>query len=263
MLIDSHCHFDFDAFTPQRDALWEKCLLLGVKNIVIPGVEPRQWPALIPLCERYSGVYFSVGVHPWWFASVFTDSANESSALDAYREKIVPYLQHKKCVAMGECGIDLSRNFPLEKQIHILEWHCALAEDMGLPIILHCIKAHNETLQCLNKFKRLTGVLHGFSGSPELAESYWKRGFYLGVGGTITYPRASKTRNAIAGMPLESLLLETDAPDMPLNGRQGEANSPEYLPEIAQHLAELRNDSVETIKKVTTANAFRLFHRIG
>ena len=148
----------------------------------------------------------------------------------------------------------------LETQLIIVEEHIKVANKLGLPLILHCRKAHNALIQLLDKTPVLAGgILHGFTGSAQLAMEYWKRGLCIGVGGSITYPRANKTREAIKALPKEALVLETDAPDMPLSGRQGERNSPEFLPLIAKALAELRNEPIEVVAAYCYANTRRIF----
>ncbi|RYZ90248.1 MAG: TatD family deoxyribonuclease, partial [Moraxellaceae bacterium] len=134
------------------------------------------------------------------------------------------------------------------------------AQDIAMPLIIHCRKAHNELLQQLKHYHfEAGGVIHGFSGSYDMAMQYWSMGFRLGIGGTITYERANKTRQAVKRLPLESLVLETDAPDMPLHGKQGEPNSPVNIIAIAQMLANLRGESLEIIAAQTTLNAQQLF----
>lgn len=247
-LIDSHCHFDFAPLN--NAALWQSCQAQGLAHLVIPGVSSKQWRQARETCKRHPGAVYSAGYHPWWL-----DGAAEN-VCDLLRDE----LEHPLCVAIGETGLDRTIDAPVDRQLNFLEQHLRLAEELDKPLILHCVKAHNPLIRQLKKHRfDAGGVIHAFSGSLELAQSYWKMGFYLGVGGTITYPRASKTREAVAQLPLESLLLETDAPDMPLYGRQGAANSPLFLPEIANCLAQLRNESVETIAAATSANAKTLF----
>jgi TatD DNase family protein len=141
-----------------------------------------------------------------------------------------------------------------------LNIHLQIAQETALPLIIHCHKAHNELIVDLKNFNfPAGGVIHAFSGSYEIAMTYWQMGFRLGIGGTITYERAHKTRQTVTRVPLEALLLETDAPDMPLNGNQGERNSPVNIVRIAQTLADLRGETLETIASQTTSNSQTLF----
>ncbi|MDD1784443.1 TatD family hydrolase [Enterovibrio sp. ZSDZ35] len=251
-MIDTHCHFDFEPFNTETDEWIKRTELAGVVRLIVPAVATSNWARIEMLATRFPAIYFAVGLHPVWVA--------EHS--EEHIEKLDQYLSSKpaKCVAVGECGLDfaISDHDP-EKQIAILEAQLSLADKYNLPVILHCRKAHNEMLQLLTRFPSVKGVLHAFSGSEQQAMDYIKRGFLLGVGGTITYERANKTRNAIARLPLSSLVLETDAPDMPISGYQGEANLPERLPLIAQALSEIRAVNVEVIIQATSQNALKCF----
>ena len=251
-MIDSHCHLDFSAFDSDRESVWQQCQQSGICALVIPGVYPEQWPVAQTLSESLNGVYFTAGLHPWWLAQVKVDQD--------FSKQLSKVLDHSNCVAIGECGLDAAITMPLQEQRAVFEQQIALACDRNVPLVIHCRKAHSEVLALLKRFQPAKGgVIHGFSGSQAIAEAYWKLGFYLGVGGTITYQRANKTRQALEAMPLESLLLETDAPDMPLQGKQGGRNSPLYLPEVGQALADLKQLPLADIIQQTTDNSCRLF----
>lgn len=259
-LIDSHCHFDFDAFDTQRESIWQACKQLGIQKLIIPAVAPANSVGAFTIADTFTGIYSSAGLHPWWVSRWL--QGNSADDLD---RQLRPFLTHPRCVAVGECGLDGLIDTSLEQQQPLFDRQLQLACKADLPVIVHVRKAHNQVLELLKRYRRhygkkCRGVIHGFSGSIELAQSYWDMGFYLGIGGTITYPRASKTRRAVAQMPLEALLLETDAPDMPLSGRQGEINSPLCLPEIAQCLAELRGVDVGAIHHQTSVNSKQIFH---
>lgn len=255
-LFDSHCHFDFSVFGTAQPAIWQFCQQQHINRLLIPGTSPQQWPQGQHLSETLKGVYFSCGVHPWFLSEVPPDLPAAMS----------PYLQHKNCVAIGECGLDGSIKTDLAMQIPIFEAQLQLAKSSQLPLIVHAHKAHNKVQQLLKKYApNKGGVIHAFTGSIELAQSYTNLGFKLGIGGSITYPRAHKTRRAAANLPLQSFLLETDAPDMPLHGHQGKANSPERLIDIARCLYELRRDAGKTetldeIMRQTTDNSRSLFN---
>ncbi|MBY6189069.1 TatD family hydrolase [Microbulbifer agarilyticus] len=259
--IDSHCHFDFDAFSEDRAQVWSRCRQAGVQSLVIPGVSIPQWRQLFALVHSEPDWYGAVGVHPWWVKELAIAPAD-------VRRAVVERVEHERqrsgevsrCVAVGECGLDANIETPLEQQLPVFEAQLDAARALSLPVIVHSVRAHADVLRILKKFSlEEGGVIHAFSGSREIAEEYVRLGFYLGVGGTITYERAAKTRRALSDIPLEKLLLESDAPDMPLAGRQGERNSPEYLPQIAQTLAELRGISPEQVIAQTGKNACTLF----
>lgn len=249
-MIDSHCHFDFSHFDADREAVWQRCQALGVKQLIIPGINAEQWPKALDLSQTLTGVAISCGLHPYFI---------EQETTEQLQKQLEDFTSQHKVVAIGECGLDKPTAVSLERQLALLQLQLEFANEQQLPVILHVRGYHNELLQALKRYSNLRGVIHGFSGSYELANSYWQQGFYLGVGGTITYPRAKKTQATIQAMPLESLLLETDAPDMPLFGKQGERNSPEYLPFIAESLAQLKNLPLATVIEQTSANTRALF----
>ncbi len=250
-LIDSHCHLDFEAFDRDRDQVWSRCRTQAVRQLIIPGTDPDQWARAQSLCEAQPDWYFAAGIHPWWL----------DRAGDNWKTLCQRTLAHPRCVAVGESGLDKLIETPVSQQETLLAAHLELARTCDKPVILHCVKAHNELIRHLKRYRLPRGgVIHAFSGSADIAQTYWQMGFRLGIGGVITYERARKTREAVTRVPLDALLLETDAPDMPLSGRQGERNSPEYLPVIAQRLAELRGCPVERVVRQTTDNTRRLFN---
>lgn len=258
--IDSHCHLDFSDFDQDRKYIWNAARHAGVIAGVIPGVAAEQWHRARLLAQQYYDIYYSAGIHPWWIDSQLGRAESVDAALEALRNALDRELQHKKCVAIGECGVDKSIGTSMERQLLVFDFHIALANIHELPLILHCRKAHSIVLAKLKKTPLPRGgVVHGFSGSLELAQQFIAHGFYIGVGGTITYPRAHKTRDAVRKLPLDRLVLETDAPDMPLEGKQGQRNSPEYIPLIAQALAELRGESLDVIAQQTLENTCQLY----
>jgi len=261
--FDSHCHFDFAAFDCDRESVWRECNALGITRLIIPGVAPKQWKTAASIAQQYENIFFSVGLHPWWIKGWIKEGlANNDRAqyLDVTLHELQAAIAQQNCVAIGECGLDAAIETPLQLQQEVLDIHLQVAQQTATPLIIHCRKAHNELLVQLKHYNLPAGgVIHGFSGSYELAASYWAMGFRLGIGGTITYERANKTRLAVKQLPLEAILLETDAPDMPLSGKQGERNSPAHIIAIAQTLANLRGEPVQNIAAQTTLNAHTLF----
>jgi len=254
--LDSHCHFDFAVFDSDRELIWRDCNALGLVQLIIPGVAPEQWLTAASIAQQHQGIYFGVGLHPWWVK----EPQDLTQSLQLIRHELHSNMLKAKCVAVGECGLDAAIETPMALQQQVLDIHLQIAQQTVTPLIIHCRKAHNELLVQLKRYDLPAGgVIHGFSGSYELAASYWAMGFRLGIGGTITYERANKTRQAVKQLPLEAILLETDAPDMPLIGKQGERNSPIHLVEIAKVLADLRGESLDTIAAQTTLNAHTLF----
>lgn len=262
--FDSHCHFDFAVFDADRDAVWQRAQALKVAGLIIPGVEPGQWPKAKRLSQTLPGCYFALGIHPWWISKIATDL----ETLAMYAQQIETLLDEdkaegeSKCVGVGEAGLDktIIETTPLEEQLALFSWHIDLANQFHLPLIVHSVRTHNELIAHCKKHRPLFGgVVHAFNGSYETAMQLIDLGFYLGVGGTISYERAHKTRTTFARVPLDSVLLESDAPDMPLCGHQGERNSPENAPRIAALFSELRTEPDEIIQQTLWENNRRLF----
>jgi len=270
--FDSHCHFDFIEFNADRAALWQACAAQGITRLLMPGVTPEQWQNAAQLCARYNGLCYAAGIHPHWIEQQQWFQKNALGLLtDATQEKIAALIRAEMlqsaqtenpcCVAVGECGLDKLIATPIALQQQLLNLHIDIANQLSKPLIVHCVRAHNEMIALLKKNKaKAGGVIHAFSGSYEVAQQYVDLNFYLGIGGTITYERAQKTRAAVAKIPLDYLMLETDAPDMPLQGKQGQRNSPEYIPQIAQVLAQLRGDTLQNIATATHHNTMKLFY---
>lgn len=248
--FDSHCHFDFPDFDSDRAQVFQNLNSLGVAGLLVPGVAPSQWPRAQALSRQLPGCYFAVGIHPWWIEQIATDTP----ALDAYARQIRDIIAgenatgESRCLAIGEAGLDKTIATPMEQQLALLGWHIDLANDLELPIIVHSVRTHNELIAHCKRHRPVRGgVVHAFNGSYETAMQLIDLGFYLGAGGAISYPRANKTRTAFTRVPLDAVLIESDAPDMPLRGHQGQRNSPENIPLIAQVLAELRGEDVAVL----------------
>ena len=252
-ITDSHCHFDFSAFEADRAQHWQRAQAVGVHRLVIPGIEAAQWPTLPRLCEAQTGLYYSLGLHPWWLAKAAADWPSQLAAA------LVLANADKRCVAVGEIGLDKNLSLALDQQEAAFIVQLKLAIEYQLPVILHSHGTHDRILKWLRRYAVVGGVLHGFSGSLQQAEAFWALGIHIGVGGTITYPRANKTRQAIAALPVEALVLETDAPDMPLCGFQGQPNHPAQLPLVLAALAELRQTDEASLAIQLDRNAERLF----
>lgn len=246
-MIDSHCHLDFSCFDHDRAEVLNHCKKLGIDTIVIPGTQANQWQKQIDLCHLYSQLRFAFGLHPYFlnrFESVHL--VELSHLLNRFQNKVL---------AVGEIGLDTHIDVDWKLQLQVFEQQLLIAEEHMLPVILHHRNSHNELIRIL-KSKKFTqgGIVHAFSGSVQEAKTYIDLGFKIGVGGGITYSRASKTRKTIAQLPLNCLILETDAPDMPLMGRQGQRNSPEYLPEILESLMSLRNETKPQLLQACSRN---------
>ena len=249
-LIDSHCHLDFEQFAQDHQQVIANATNAGVTGFVIPGVQASKWQSLIEFCQANQNCHFALGIHPYFLPNYAAGDI----------EKLSELLAQNKAVAVGECGIDASiENIDLQQQI--FEQHIVLANQFAKPMILHHRKSHHLILQSFKAIRpRFGGVVHAFSGSLQDAEKYLALGFKLGVGGTITYDRAKKTRDVIKQVPLEHLLLETDSPDMPVSGQQGKRNEPMYLSKVLEVLSDLKGLDKAQVAEQTYLNTQRLFN---
>jgi len=271
MLIDSHCHLDLvlKKTIQTKTQLLAECAALNIKPIIIPGLTFDQWPQIAQLCEQTPELYFAVGLHPWWIKEWVNEwlAKQSNKPADAAKQltqrlamEIPQWVDHPKCIGIGECGLDGYIDTPLDIQLEVMAQHMQLAQTHHKPLLIHSCKMHHHLLQLLKQYPLPAGgTLHAYTGHYETAQALIKHGLYLGIGGSITYPRAQKTRQTVCKIPLSKLVLETDAPDMPLNGFQGQINTPMQLPQVASYLAKLRQEAIEQIQQVTSANALRLF----
>lgn len=245
--IDTHCHLDAAEFGDTQDALVKEALSAGVGTIVIPSVARANFSIVNTLCERHPACVPAFGIHP-----MFVDQAQPHD-LVVLRE----YLQQYHPVAVGEIGLDFFvKNFDQGKQEFYFSEQLKLAREFNLPVLLHIRKAQDTILKHLRRTPVRGGIAHAFNGSPQQAAEFIKLGFKLGFGGAMTYPRATRIRELAATLSLESIVLETDAPDIPPEFlARGEPNRPAYLPRIAETLASLRNLSMEEIARITSLNA--------
>ncbi|HHF3028631.1 TatD family hydrolase [Vibrio antiquarius] len=239
-LFDTHCHFDFDVFQGDFAHQLQLAQTQGVTRILIPSVGSQNWARIQTLADQHANLYYALGFHPYFLE----DNVEQHFAeLEHYLKQNAP-----QCVAIGECGLDFAIDVDPQLQEETLEVQFELARRFELPVILHSRKAHNRLIQIVKAAKLPRGgVLHAFSGSYQQAMEWVKLGFFIGVGGTITYPRAKKTRDAIQKLPLKHLVIETDAPDMPILGYQGESNHPAKLIHVFNELVELHNGSKQSI----------------
>jgi TatD DNase family protein len=249
-LIDSHCHLDVAEFDGDRDEVMQRALDAGINDIIVPAIDQPHWQQLHELSEQHEGIHAAYGLHP-----MFMDvhRSEHLAQLDAW-------LDEHPAVAVGECGLDFYIPDHDEKsQTDLLEAQLLIARNHQLPVIIHCRRAMDQVLSLLRKTGPLKGVLHSFNGSRQQADQAMKLDFRFGVGGPITYERARKLRALIAGLPSESLLLETDAPDQPVSGHQGERNEPALMTHVLRSVAEIRNEAPEEVACYTSSNTRELF----
>lgn len=249
-LIDSHAHLDDAGFEADREEVLARARAAGVVAQVVPAVEASGWARLGELCAAQPDLFPAYGLHPMY--------------IEAHRpehlEQLPARLQEGGAVAVGECGLDFYvPGLDRETQIRYFTAQLGIAAELGLPVIIHARRALDEVSKYLRRQGGLRGVVHSFSGSAQQARVLIDLGFYLGLGGPITYPRAQRLRRLAASLPLESLLIETDSPDQPDSRHRGQRNEPARLPMVLTELARLRDADPAEVAAVTTANARRLF----
>lgn len=250
MFIDTHCHLDASEFDDTQVELVQAAVAAGVTRIVVPAVERGNFEAVQQLCARFPQCLPAYGIHP-----MYTDHAHPDD-LKVLRD----YLERQRPVALGEIGLDFFiDHYDRACQEHFFVEQLKLAQEFNLPVLLHVRRAQDVILKHLREHKVRGGIAHAFNGSRQQAEEFIKLGFRLGFGGAMTYSRATKLRDLAATVPLESIVLETDAPDIPPDFlERGEPNKPEYVPRIAQTLAELRGMPLDEVARITTQNAASL-----
>jgi len=245
-IIDTHCHLDVTDFNSDRSEVLDRCRSAGISKIIIPAIESETWPDVLTLCESEKGLYPALGLHPVF---INQHQADDIDKLEEILETVFP-------VAIGEIGLDFYiKELDQQQQLKLFEAQLLVAKNHNLPVILHVRKAHDQTLQLLNKIKVKGGFCHAFNGSMQQANKYIELGFKLGFGGTLTYENSSKIHKLAQELPLDSIVLETDAPDMVVESHRGERNSPEYIVDALTALAKIRNEDIEFIAQQTTLNA--------
>ncbi len=254
-LVDTHCHLDVPDFDGDRELVIRDAGTKGVVKFVIPGVGSQSLERQLAVCRQWPGcLYPAYGCHPYSVAEQAVP--DEDAFLAAF------HCTDASFVAVGETGLDGRFAETLPEQSRLFAMHLRLARREGLPLIVHAVRAHQRVLEMLADNPGCRGVVHGFSGSLEIAMRYVRQGFNLGVGGVVTYPSADKTRRALAAVPLTSLVLETDAPDMAPAEVKGR-NSPANLPVILRALAALRARPEADMAEICWRNSLALFPRIS
>lgn len=250
-LYDAHCHLDFPVFDGRRDLVIDRCRQAGVERLVMAGVRRPDWARLVKTAATSPHLYYCLGIHPWW--------AGEHGAEDIRALEEQLRSADRDCLGVGECGLDAMRG-SLEDQEPLFVGQLRLAMRLDLPLVIHSVKTHDRVAATLRR-EQFQGrsLLHGFSGSFQQAMTLIDQGCFLGIGGVITHPRARKTREAVRRLPLNALVLETDAPDMSPSGVAPGQNSPENILRVFESLVELRQETPDQLRKSLWDNAVRLF----
>lgn len=250
MLIDAHCHLDFSAFDSDRLDVIDSAKAVGVGHFVVPGTTRARWPNVLKLGER-EDISLCLGLHPYFIAE------HEEQDLAALEKQIA---EDARFVAVGECGIDGRFTKTLDEQWHYFNAQLRLAKQYELPVVVHCVKANDTVSKRLRQLALPRGgLIHAFAGSYEQADKFLQLGYTLGLGGGVTYERAQRLRHVVSQLPDDRFVLETDSPDMPLCGYQGQRNEPCRVADVCEVVAYLRNQTVDQVAALSSANAARLF----
>jgi len=256
MIIDTHVHLDDARYDEDLDVLLNRAREGGVERFIIPGADPKTLEKAMSIVQKYKDVYFALGVHPY--------DMQDFEALDFEK-----YVHHKKCVAIGECGLDYFRlegseqekDAEKKRQKEVFAAQIELAKKYKKPLIVHIRDASRDSKELLLKHnaKEVGGVLHCFNADEELL-SLAKEGFYFGIGGVLTFRNAKKLVHVLPKIPHEKLLIETDGPYLTPTPHRGKRNEPLYTTFVAKKMSEILNISEEKIEEITTQNALKLFN---
>ncbi len=254
-LIDTHCHLDWNSFDPDRQAVIDRAVQAGVRRMITIGVDLASSRRAVEIAEQQVGVYAAVGVHP-------NDCADFAATM---LQEIRWLARHPKVVAIGEIGLDYYwHKVDHDTQARAFRAQLELAAEIDKPVIIHSRAAAPDVVTILDDFTqrsaRVTGTLHSYFDDLEIARRIFALGFYIGVTGPITFKKSDRERDIIRQVPLERLLLETDAPFLTPHPHRGERNEPAYVRQVAETIARSREQPVEEIARQTTRNAERLFN---
>jgi TatD DNase family protein len=254
-IIDTHCHLDHSQYLDDIENILQNAKEQGIESIIIPGADPKDLPRAVSLSEKYDEIYFAVGVHPY--------------DIDSYDlEYLKKFVNHPKCVAVGECGLDYFRlpededekeaNKKLQKEVFISQIN--FAKEVNKPLIVHIRDASNDSKIALieNDAKEVGGVLHCYNASEHLLDLS-EHDFYFGIGGVVTFKNAKKLVEMVPKIPLDKLLVETDGPYLTPHPFRGTRNEPKYTNLVIEKLSELLDKTKEELEDITTSNAKILF----
>lgn len=256
MIIDTHCHLDDGGYDSDIDSVVQNAYAGGVGGILIPGADINDLPKSASICEKFSNVFFAAGVHPYH---------KDDFDIATLRE----FASHKKCIAIGECGLDYFRlpkdegEKSLEKQLQkqVFTAQLDLAVELKMPVILHIRDANEDCFNILKEYanRLVAAILHCYNASPMLLELCKFGNFYFGIGGVLTFKNAKNLVEILPKIPSDRLLIETDAPYLTPEPYRGRRNEPLYTNFVAEKMAEILNLTKEDIISLTTLNAKRIF----
>jgi TatD DNase family protein len=255
MLVDSHCHLDFPDFATELDAVVARAKGAGVGTMLTIGTRLKAFEGVRAVAERFDNIWCSVGIHPHEAA---VEPINEAGAL-------LERATHPRVVGIGEAGLDYYyEHSPRDDQIRNFRAHIEASRQTGLPLIVHARDADNDLCEILDEESekgRFPGLIHCFSSTAKLAETALKLGMYISISGIVTFKKADELRSIVANVPLERLLVETDAPYLAPMPHRGKRNEPAFVTLTAATVAALKGTTPQHLGEVTTANFFRLFSK--
>ena len=248
MIIDTHAHIDM--LDDPKKAI-EEAFEAGVKKIIIPSVEPETFEKVLTLACEYENVYAQMGVHP----------SEAQKFNDDVAKKIMELSKDKKVVAIGEIGLDYywDKTF-VDVQKKVFKTQIEIANILNLPVVIHDREAHGDTFEILEQMGAKSVLMHCFSGSKEFAKRCIEKGWFIALGGVVTFKNAKKVREVAKEIPLEYIMLETDTPYLTPHPYRGEENAPKYINFVAKEIANLKDTSVSLVEKITTQNALKFFN---
>lgn len=249
-LVDVHCHLESDLYEGKLDDIIAKARGAGLVKLITSSVSPDEWDVSRAIAERFDIVAYSLGIHPWYVRP------HDTAAIDTLVEKAL-----RGAVAIGEIGLDKKvPSPPFELQLRLFTQQLIVARELGLPVIVHCRGAYNELLVCLKQVGSPPGgIVHSFSGSPEIAMELIRHGFSFSMGGVLTYRNSKKRRDVLRAIYPDHFLLETDSPDIPPVEAKGKLHTPSNILYNLKAASELLGVAEEKIAEATTQNAYTLF----
>ena len=251
-IFDSHAHYGSEQFDEDRESVIDNIRENGVIGVMNCGTDIKSSKETIELCEKYDMFYGAVGIHP-------TDAFNIT---DQIMEEIKKMASHPKVKAIGEIGLDYywEENPSREEQKNVFRKHMQLAKELNMPVIIHDRDSHADTLEIMKEYPDVTGVVHCFSGSKEMAVECLKLGYYIGITGVVTFKNAKKIIEVVEVVPLNKLLVETDAPYMAPVPKRGKRNQSDYIEYVIEKIAEIKGISSVEVSEKTVENTMEIFN---
>jgi len=259
VMIDTHAHLDMSHFDKDREDVIARAAESGVTRIITVGIDLDSSRKAVKLAESHKGIYATAGIHPHDTAKVKREDIALLSEIAC----------NPKVVAVGETGLDFYRNrSPAESQLQVLKWQLDMAVEVNLPVIIHCRQADKQIIPVLldwisanKRFENvIPGVIHCFNGDVDTARKYLDMGFFISLGGYISYPTSANLSRVIRFIPQDRIVVETDCPFLPPQSHRGKRNETAYIPQTVAWIARIRQVTAEVIAKQTTENACRLFN---